>query len=131
MWQAVLDPAISGHEAAKRLQHGVGGGLIAHRPLLAEARDREVDHARVVSRHLGIAEAEPVHYTDTKILNENVGAFRELAQNARTVRMFQSSATLRLPRFVATAMDVTRSVPEVILRDQSPSRGSTFITSAP
>ena len=70
------------HEAAHALRHQVIAGARRVGPGLAEAGDRAVDQPRALGREARIVEAELLEAADLEVLEQHVGARRELLDDA-------------------------------------------------
>ncbi len=73
------------HEAADALRHEIVAGACGIRAVLAEACHRAVDQPRAVGREALIVEPEFREPADFEILDQHVGARRELLDDAPAV----------------------------------------------
>src|SRR5205085_11948541 len=77
------------HEAAHALRHQVVTGARRIRSVLAETRDRAVDQPRAFRREALVVEPELGEAADLEILDQHVGARRELLNDALAVRALE------------------------------------------
>ncbi len=95
------------HEAAHALRHQVIAGARRIGAGLAEAGDRAIDQTRVVGREAFIVEAELLEPADLEVLEQHVGARRELLDDALAFRRLE----VELDRALAAigAMEIGRA----------------------
>ena len=98
MRDAVL-AAILGHQAGIGLQHRIHRRPLGERPGLAEARDRDVEDARLARRHGFVVEAQALDDARPEAFEEDVGALQQPPHApALPASVLRSTAMLRLPR---------------------------------
>jgi hypothetical protein len=90
----------------------VMGGVIAVRPVLAEAGQRAVDDARVDRLHALVVGAEPLHHAGAKALDEDVGLRGELLQDRLALGSLEVEGERAL---VAIHVDEGRPTPPVLV----------------
>ena len=73
--------AVLRHHAGIGLQHRIHRRPFRQRSGLAEARDRDVEQARLAGRHRRVVEAQPPDDAGTKALEEHVGAREQAPQH--------------------------------------------------
>ena len=123
------------HHAAHRLRDQVEAGPLRPGTGLAEAGDAGIDEARVVGAERRVVDAEARRDARPVVLDDDVGAGSELAEELDDRRGSSGSARpTRLLRFMLMKPRLSSpfSLKPIALRDWSPpSGGSTLITSAP
>ena len=121
------------HQARHALRDQIEAALARLGTGLAVAGDRRVDQRRMIRAPACRSRGRSARITPGPVvLDEDVGARGEPAERLAAPRgVFRSSTMPRLPRL--TALKLGLSVPDApaIRRVESPSGGSTLITSAP
>src|SRR5262249_60399679 len=77
------------HEAAHPLGDRVVAGTVSVGARLSEAADRDVHDARVRGPHGLVADAQSVGHAGDEVLNEDIGAGSQVAEESRAVRMLE------------------------------------------
>jgi hypothetical protein len=78
-----------GHQTRHPLDEQVIGGQVAHWPVLAEAGDADDDEARVQPRHLHDRQPEAFERSGPEVLDQDVRAFEQSAEDGELVRAFE------------------------------------------
>ncbi|MNL23785.1 hypothetical protein D3C87_1451880 [compost metagenome] len=86
------------HHARHALDDLVVGGQVRERAVLAEARDRAVDQARIHSLQVFMAKVEPLHHAGPEVLDQHIGAGHELAEDLLAARVLEVERDRALAR---------------------------------
>src|SRR5690606_19393452 len=107
------------HQAARGLRHEVETAAMPLRPRGAEGRDPAVDEARVDPGELLIAETEPVQGVGTEVLDQDVHAGYDLADElAPSIRAEVDGDALLVPvddrELLGVVADAERAAPGLL-----------------
>jgi hypothetical protein len=97
-----LGVAGDAHHPRQALDDLVVGRRVAHRALLAEARDGAVDEPGLTAFSVLVAKAQPRHHAGAEVLDQHVGALDQgLRSTALPASLFRFSVIDFLPPFCA------------------------------